>query len=222
MEIKNILPKHVELTRSMLFAILNDNGLTSYKHSNGPVHWGNYKNNGYISITDCSGYINALLKKAYKLSIGWPIIKRPYTSTYYDFIQGQKNFTKITNINQALIGDFIVFKIPPHTSKNNNTGHIMLINNLPINIVDISPLISNTKQWIVNIIDQSSAHGNNDSRYNSNSTGLGTGYLRIYTGNNDILNGYAWSTKPDSMYYSKLIHPLIIGRLSLVNNINIQ
>ncbi|XWV26819.1 hypothetical protein QJ857_gp0232 [Tupanvirus soda lake] len=210
-------PPHVYWARLMLSAIINGNGITTYRHTNGPVYWGPHDNQPkYVSITDCSGFVNALLRKAYNLPIGWDHVNRAYASTYYRMINEQKYFYKITNINQALVGDFIVFKILPGTSKSDNTGHIMLINAKPIQIQPTNPFIKDTIQWAVNIIDQSSAHGTNDTRYHKKITGLGSGYLRMYTDFQGNLQGYSWSTDPKSIYIDKSVHPLVIGRFKLL------
>lgn len=204
---------HVYWARLMLTNIINGHGYTTYKHTTGPVIW---SPSYYVSVTDCSGYINALIKQSYLLDpLQWSGVARPYASTYYKLILEQRSFTKITNIYSAKVGDFIVIRYLPGTTKTDNTGHIMLLNQLPIKINNRPPSIRNTIQWAVDIIDQSSSHGANDSRYATGKTGLGTGYLRIYTNVNGNLVGYSWSTGTGSKYVDHSVHPLVIGRLNL-------
>ena len=97
-------------------------------------------------------------------------------------------------------------------------GHIMLINKIPYQIMPIDPLVRNTQQWIVNVIDQTgSPHGKNDTRYinpNEKVTGLGSGNIRIYTDKHGELMGYSWSTSKYSPYIDKTLNKLIIARLS--------
>lgn len=215
-ETKKNINSHIYWARLLLDNILNGNGYTKYEHTNGPVLWGFYDNNSqYVSVTDCSGFINALLKKVYDLPTNWLGINRPYAITYYRAIDVQKNFIKIDNIYNTKIGDFIVFRILPGTSKSDNTGHIMLVNDMPKKIFSISPLITNTIQWKINIIDQSSYHGTDDTRYNDITTGLGSGFLRIYTDMTGNLQGYSWSMSVHSQYIDKNVHPLVIGRLNI-------
>ena len=210
------VPSHLAWARLMLYAILYKDGITTYRHTSGPVFWGLYNNQpNYISITDCSGFVNALLRQAYNLPIGWSGVNRPYASTYYRMINEQKYFIKIINIKNAKIGDFIVFKILPGTSKSDNTGHIMIINEQPKLINAKSPIVPNTLQWLINIIDQSSTHGTNDSRYQNKRTGLGTGDIRIYTDTQGNLLGHSWSTESNSRYIDKTERLLVIGRLKL-------
>lgn len=207
---------HICWAKIMLYNILNGNGYTKYEHSNGPVYWGPYDNQSqYVSVTDCSGFINALLIKTHNLPTNWLGVNRPYAVTYYRAIMAQKNFIRINNIYDTKIGDFIVFRILPGTSKSDNTGHIMLINDLPKKVLPSAPQISNTIQWTVSIIDQSSSHGPNDTRYQNNTNGLGNGLLRIYSDMSGNLQGYTWSTSIHSQYIDKNVHPLVIGRLNI-------
>jgi hypothetical protein len=200
----------------MLLAILYGNGITLYKHTDGPVNWGP---KDYISITDCSGFVNALLKQSYQLPLDWHpkmhSVKRMNALGYYQMINDGFFFNKINNIKNAKIGDFISFRILPGTSITKNSGHVMLINGLPIPIKSSEPYIKDTIQWIVNIIDQSGAHGPNDTRHLDNTTGLGSGYLRLYTNHQGILTGYTWSTQPISKYMDQNFRPIVIGRLKI-------
>ena len=78
-------------------------GITYYEHSTGPVVWGPYdKQQLYQCITDCSGLVNALIKKAY--SVSFLNVLRPYASTYYHAILNQNHFIYIKQIQQALAG----------------------------------------------------------------------------------------------------------------------
>lgn len=210
----NNLPKHVRLARQMLGNILKGHGVTAYRHTDGPVTWGSDMDQ-YISLTDCSGYINALLKKSYGLPNYWLGTTRPYASTYYRAINSGKNFARISNIKNVRIGDFIVFRIIPGTSNSDNTGHIMIVNGLPKLMTTSPPIKSGTLQWSVYIIDQSSqVHGDSDTRY-PGKTGLGSGYFRIYTDASGRLQGHAWSTEPKSKFYNQSFRPLVIGRLRI-------
>ncbi|AVL95082.1 hypothetical protein ma695 [Moumouvirus australiensis] len=232
-----LLPSQVAWARLLLKEIMNGNGQTEYEHTNGPVWWGNHDDRDiYLSITDCSGFINALLKKSYGIPNlefeEWFGVKRPYASTYYKIINRQNGFTKINNIKDARVGDFIVTRFPPGTSKGDDTGHIMMINNDPEHIYShlennsgYNPRNPNNKnsapanQWRVNIIDQTaSPHGKYDTRYidgEEKITGLGSGYIKIYTDPLGRIQGYSWSLSNKSKYIDKSVHPILIGRLDI-------
>lgn len=215
---------HMFWARIMLSQILKNNAENKYSHSTGPVFWGPYDNQpAYVCITDCSGFINALLIKSYNLKSGWMGRSRPLASTYYNqIVNNQNDFVNIPNIFDTKVGDFIVFKILPGTSKTNDTGHILLINNTPAQMQNKNPIIPNTLQWIVEVIDQTGTpHTKNDTRYRTNDekvTGLGLGYMRIYTDLNGLLKGYSWSAENGSKYVDQNTHPLAIGRLELGPN----
>lgn len=197
------LPIHVNNTRLLLYNILYKNGMTIYRHTNGPVDFGSK----FVSITDCSGYVNALLDQSYRLPTRWSGVMRPYASTYYRLITQQRFFTRINNIFNCQIGDFIVYRIFPGSSKTDNTGHIMMINQLPI---EIAP-----NRYSVNIIDQSSSHGRNDTRFNAKyMTGLGSGYFSLYTDDSGNLIGYSWSAELKSKFINQNDRPLVIGRFN--------
>lgn len=211
---------HVPWARLLLSEILAGNGKTDYEHIQ-LVVWG--EDNLYLSVTDCSGFVNELIKKSYHLTNNdlekWFGRYRPYASTYYKTIKLQRGFIKITNINKTNIGDFLVFYFPIHTRiDDDNTGHIMMVNRKPIQIIPTSPNVEKTKQWAVYVIDQTSTpHGTDDTRYisrNQKTTGLGSGYIRIYTNQKGEIVGYTWSLDVDSKFVSITKHPVIIGRIA--------
>lgn len=210
---------HVFWARLMMSQILKNNAQTTYRHSTGPIFWGPYdKQPGYICISDCSGFINALLRRSYNLKTGWMGRERPYSSTYYNqIVNGENGFQNIKNINDANTGDFIVFRIPPGQSR--DTGHIMLINSPPKLMMNNQPIIANTLQWQVEIIDLTGTpHGHLDTRYANRKSGLGIGHFRIYTDTNGILQGYSWGPDNNSKYIDMSDRPVVIGRLNLGAN----
>jgi len=211
--------------RLLLQKIIRDNGETLYRHTTGPVWWGKYDNKDkYISITDCSGFVNALLCQSFNLTTqdlyNWFGTKRPYASTYYKSFVDNNGFEGFYNLNNAAIGDFIAINFLPGTGGGRNTGHIVLIDGSPTLKDNSSPIINDTLQWIVPIIDQSSHHGTSDTRYSDKPyTGLGKGLMRFYTDKSGTLSGYTWSLLDVSLYINISKHPLIIGRL---NNANLE
>ena len=64
MDTNHRIPR-VYWARLLLKEIVDRNGITEYKHSNSPVTW-----NPYESITNCSGFVNVLLKKSYNIFFG--------------------------------------------------------------------------------------------------------------------------------------------------------
>lgn len=187
---------------------------TNYRHTTGPVVWGPFNDQPqYLSITDCSGFVTALLKQSYGLSemqftsiIG---VKRPYARTYYAAILNQRSFIRITSIFDVFVGDFIAIRYP-NSVKGQNTGHIMLINDLPKQMDNQR----NLRTYAVRIVDQSGTHGSDDTRSAQKYSGLGSGDFRIYTNDQGIPTGYSWSTSSTSRYISVEERPLVFGRFT--------
>ena len=91
-----------------------------------------------------------------------------------------------------------------------------MINKLPEQITSMPPVVNGLVQYQVEIMDQSGHHGTYDTRYRPNGksfTGLGIGYIRIYTDIEGNLAGYTWSLADNSKFISINTHPFVIGRL---------
>src|SRR5271157_2202784 len=182
---------------------------TSYQHKQGLVTWAGVNGaSGYVSQTDCSGFVNALLEQSYGLTsndferlFG---TNRPLAITYYNAVVSQNQFKRIASIYDVQPGDLIVIKYPPD---NDNSGHIMLVAGTPQKYSSFKPEVSGTEQWTIKVIDSSeSGHGKTDSRLQSDGTfhdGLGQGVFRIYTDDAGEPVGYTWSTFANSEYYSR-------------------
>jgi hypothetical protein len=107
-----------------------------------------------------------------------------------------------------------------------NTGHIAIINALPvIKEIATQPIVNGTIQWLVEVLDQSGGHGDNDNRGQYDG-GLGIGYMRIYTDSTGAIAGYTWSNHPKSKFIRAAQEPgsaslsrgqrgILIGRLNL-------
>src|SRR5262249_16041670 len=103
---------------------------TSYRHKPTTVKWKGIDGAAdYESHTDCSGFLNALLKRAHGLTDDsleeWLGTKRPLAKTYHDAITGQKKFRRILLVKDVQPGDIIAIKYRPGDPENidNNSGH---------------------------------------------------------------------------------------------------
>jgi hypothetical protein len=200
---------------------------TSYQHHQDFVKWkGENGAEGYESRTDCSGFLNALLERAYGLTpdnferlFGK---RRPLAVEYFEAIQQQKNFRRITSEQDVRPGDVIAIRYPPGT--NDNTGHILLIAGLPVRHKASKPEIEGTEQWEISVIDSSeSGHGKTDTRHRPDATfgqGVGQGILRLYTRPGGEIIGYTWSIFAVSDYYDQTTRQLVIGRFNLPHGLN--
>ncbi len=198
--------------------VTSDN--TSYFHNTPIVTWAGIDGaEKYECRATCSSFLSDLIKKTYgidqaELNKWFNTKNKTHAKDFYDQIIKENKFKKITNINDALTGDIIAIKFPKLMD---NTGHVMVISETPVLIEDSKPVISGTKQWKVKVIDESAhPHGFSDSRYAGNkkfSTGLGTGYFRIYTDDSGEISGYCWSTEVSSKYQKADSRKIVIGRI---------
>ena len=213
---QEITPKHLELAVDFVHNLSSAD--TEYRHKNTFVHWkgvnGAEKNE---ARTDCSGFLDALLGQTYGLTRDdfqkWSGKARPLARTYYDLIHEGKGFANIQAVQDIRPGDIIAVKFPPGED---DTGHAMLISGVPHKRAESAPIEDGTVQWEVKVIDASkTGHGITDTRHKpdgSFSCGVGEGILRLYTGKDGHIVGYAWSVQAKSAFHGQKSKQLVVGR----------
>lgn len=210
---------HLDWAITLVKGLQTEN--TSYKHKNGYVKWKVEDGaDDYESHTDCSGFLTALLEKAYGFTPDffkqWLGRRRPLAKTYHEAIINQHGFKLIHSIADVEPGDIIAVRYPDGTG---STGHIMVVSDIPQERKASGPKIKGTGQWEIAVIDSSeSGHGNTDTRHREDGTygaGAGEGILRLYTDRKGRVAGYTWSTFGNSEYYDQTVRSLVIGRLDL-------
>jgi hypothetical protein len=215
-------PPHVEWARAMVQGLRRDD--TSDRHQGGSVRWKGINGAaGYECHTDCSGFLNALLGRAYGLPDStfreWFGTRRPSARTYHDAIESQNHFRRITHLRDARPGDVLAIRYPADDpeNKDHNTGHVLLVVETPRPRQASAPVVDGTEQWEVAVIDQSrSGHGPWDTRHQKeggSAAGLGQGVFRVYTRGDGTVAGHAWSTQRKSEYHDQGGRHLVIGRL---------
>lgn len=167
--------------------------------------------------TVCGTFITQLLSHTYGLTPStftqWMGSTSPDAETYHSAIMAENHFTRITNIEDVQPGDLIAIK---HEG-GSVSGHMMVVASSPRPESASSPVVPNTTQYSLSVIDSSSSHhGDSDTRVthpSSSGNGIGRGRIRIYV--NDSLRpvGYTWSTSAASDYYGVGSRPLAIGRI---------
>jgi hypothetical protein len=214
---------HLDDLRILQENVLPENN--SYTDSKSIVHWKGFNNaTQYICHTNCSGLVDALLIHSYHLDrkelhrwIGGQH-HAPKAKDYYDVINQQKGFSKITNINNIAPGDFIAIKfLPGAKNAAHDTGHIMVVNAAPIAMEKPNEQMPNAKHWSVEIIDCSHGHGKNDTRFYDEKfhPGIGKGHFALFADAQGTIIGYSWSNAPHSHFYGSTQRPLEVGRLNL-------
>ncbi len=208
---------HVQAALDLLKTVRPDN--TTYQHQGGEVHWqGDAGIAAAECKTDCSGFIDALIKRSYGLTDAqlkdWLKSKRPLAKHYHAAISAQQGFQNIVALKNALPGDLLAIQYPPGGK---NTGHMMLVIDAPKKRVATAPLVEQTDQWEIGVIDVSeSGHGTTDTRHHADKTsspGLGRGVLRVYTNAAGGVAGYTWSTLKASNFQQQAAHDMVIGRI---------
>ena len=191
---------------------------TSYEHKTDNVKWDD--NGTYSCYTDCSGFMNALIKKAFrwndevfKKKLGHRHMRAYH---YYNAIVSGNQFIQIKNIAQIQPGDIIALQYADRSEHEDNTGHVMLIITSPEKHRDAKIVLPQTRQYTVSIIDCSkSPHGQGDSRFLPNGSeysGLGKGVFRLYTNMQGDIVAYSWSMGNPKASFNPYENPVVVGR----------
>ncbi|HSI86879.1 MAG: hypothetical protein ACAI35_14445 [Candidatus Methylacidiphilales bacterium] len=172
---------------------------------------------------DCSAFVTLLLQHTYGYSADqiqqWLSRAMPVARIYHDKIEAGNGFLRVDRIDQMKRGDFIAVKYLAGTQEpgKHDTGHIMVVVQAPTLREASPPLLADTTQWEVVIIDSSkSGHGPQDTRRKPDKTfgtGVGRGILRLYADKEGKIAGYSWSTLSVSEFYSPDKHHVVVGRL---------
>ena len=215
-------PAHVEWARTMVQGLRRDD--TSYRHQDASVKWKGVDGAAaYECHTDCSGFLNALLQRAYGLPDDtlkeWFGTRRPLAKTYHDAIEKESHFQRITHLGDVRPGDVLAIRYPADDpeNKDRNSGHVLLVVAKPRPRKASAPLVDDTEQWEVAVIDEShTGHGKTDTRHKEEggfAPGLGEGVFRLYGHKDGTVAGHAWSTQKQSEYHDQGGRHLVIGRL---------
>lgn len=192
---------------------------SSYQHRHTLVHWGDHGRGRYESHADCSGLVNRLLEHAYGIAPAeldhWLDSGRPKASSYHRAIAERNGFERITRVEEVLPGDIIAIRYPRGSG---NTGHVMIVADVPRARPATPPVIAGTRQWEVSIIDSTTSdHGQGDTRHSASGhfhPGVGRGVIRLYTDAAGHVVGHTWSTSSHSPYREQQARHVEIGRLT--------
>lgn len=208
------VPRHLTDARDLVRNL--DLKHTSYEHGKADVIWTGVCE----SHTDCSGFLDALLAHRYGYDSDdfkkWFDSHRPSARRFHDAIVEQRGFSEIKELSHVRPGDILAVK---YLKRKDNTGHIMLVAEMPRRMQPKKPLVEGSIQWEVPVIDSSeTGHGPSDTRHHKgpggkDHQGLGAGVLRIYANRKDEVLGFTWSTLEKSDFKGADDEHLVIGRL---------
>ncbi len=160
----------------------------------------------------CSNFYVRLMMGAYP---GWTAkgagfaSSSPNSATLPDAIEVNAcGYARVADFAQAQPGDVLVIK---YLEGGSNSGHTMLLDSA----TPAQVLANGTVRWSVKVIDCSSGVHSSDTRVfpGYTSTGVGSGYLNVYTLGGAI-TGYSWSQSNGSKIYGPSARHLTIGRIT--------
>jgi len=146
----------------------------------------------------------------------WFDSHRPSAKRYFDAIVEQQGFVRLERVTDLRPGDFIAVK---YLNRTDNTGHIMLVDQLPERARGSRRSDANGEAWLVQVIDSSeTGHGPSDTRHKRGADGrdhdgLGEGVLRLYADAQGRATGFSWSALEVSKFRGPDEEPVAFGRL---------
>ena len=182
-------------------------------HENVPTTQNNYRHTeqismpsdgsslGFTMFADCSGLAIALLDRASSptrslMSIS-PKRNRPLAEDFVRSIQEKRGFQQVKTIESIQPGDLIAWEFTWDLDKKiaKDTGHVMLIDTLPVKVENRAPFVPNTTQYELFVIDSSTMHHDpHDTRVQADGSkikGLGRGKPRLYVSVEGEIIGFA-------------------------------
>jgi hypothetical protein len=123
-------------------------------------------------------------------------------------IEKEGGFTRIRKVEDLRPGDVLAHAMLniEDRRKTGSTGHVFLINGHPKQIASRRPVVEETRQFEVSIIDSNEAYtGDDDSRLIDPANkvkGLGKGTIRLYADSGGELVGWATTFKTTTRFFS--------------------
>lgn len=207
------VPPHLQAARDLVAAVRPET--TSYQHKGRIVVWPDSGKEAECR-TDCSGFWNALIPRAYpEVSTArlaaWLGKKHPQAEDYFQAMESGVGFHVKKRVDDIRPGDFIAIKYEPGAE---NTGHAVIVDEMPQRIDARAPTVDGTTQYTVLVIDVTSTpHGVGDSR--GKGAGLGQGRIRLYANSDGTFAGHAWSLSAKSQYRPMSLRPMSVAEIDL-------
>lgn len=226
------IPRHLELGRSYVQEIKPENN----KYDHRGFRWkGDFLASEHQANGNCVQFITTVLEhggsptiQVMKEKTYW--YKYLRTDSYYEAIDLEYGFKKITKITGIKPGDVIVYvkeEIDKRSRNgaakradalNSGMGHAMLVDEAPVKMKPVRPIVPDTEQWVVQVLDSTDLpHGFDDTRvdnrnYAAHRTGVGRGPIRLYTDREGNIAGFSNSPSPASIFKSVQELSFVIGR----------
>lgn len=172
----------------------------------------------------CTGFVSAVLEKARN-----PTVKEIESKThwkkhlrldsYWEALQKGYGLKQVQTIQDVKAGDLFMFWCNSGCRTRGGYeayGHITIIDEAPKRKEATPPLIDNTIQWLVTVIDSADGpHGRQDTRWRAKgepvASGVGRGTYRVYTDLNGSPVGFTNGANDPRLHDGK-DRPIKIGR----------
>lgn len=208
------VPRHLAIARELVENIKPEDNQYALRERSISFP-GDFLSNRYAMRADCSGFLLAVFERAKystqsKMSfLEWTPNRKKHTAEDFVLsIEKEGAFTRITKVQDLKPGDVLAHAMlnVEDKKKTGSTGHVFLINGHPKQVAPRKPVVEETRQFEVSIIDSNEAYtGDDDSRLSDPSNkvkGLGKGTIRLYADTNGELVGWATTFKTSTRFFS--------------------
>ena len=167
---------------------------------------------------DCSGLVDLILKKVSPKLLAEVETRRghkrqlaeDYVQTFQESPEKPKSggWQRIEHLSDARPGDILAWKNPAHkTGEHTNTGHVMVIDESPVEEPSTVAASDGSKIFRVRVIDSTASPHADDTRAEGQSgVGRGTLWLIVDAAGKPI--GYRWKSPRGTLHEA----PVAIGR----------
>jgi len=215
-------PRHLELARELLQTVKPENNNYEVSGPGRGVRWkGDLFTSENAVNASCVGFVldraGSKTPKIVATKTTWKHELR--VNNYIESVEKGFGLQKIPRVNDAQPGDLFLFgckDMCANSKSNDIQGHITFIDEKPVQKDPTPPLIPETLQWSVTVIDSADApHGIKDTRWKPQGipkvTGVGRGTYRVYTDMNGIPIGYTNGPNHPKLHEIS-VRPIVIGR----------
>jgi len=218
------VPKHLEMARELLATVKPENNKYVIFGARG-VRWkGDLFTSENSVNASCVGFVSDVLARA-----GSPSVKAVESNTYwkkslrvnnyFEAVEKGYGLKQVPSIGDVVPGDLFIFSCRDQCANSESSdiqGHITFVDVKPTQKKPTPPLIEDTLQWLVTVIDSADApHDLKDTRWRPQgepkATGVGRGTYRVYTSMDGVPVGYTNGPNGQKFHDAK-DRPITVGR----------
>lgn len=207
-------PPHVEFTRKFLAKLKPD--MNKFQRQPTVVKFGPDP----VCYADSMTVWNEILPEVYPQFKGrgldtWLGGLPPQAGHYAKAIESENQFKQVQSLHELRPGDFVAIRY----EEGKEVGHLMMVNAIPKRYEATAPLLDDSFQWLVEIIDLTNEpHGESDPRYRKGGKhegGFAKANFRFYVDGYGRPLGYTWTPGTRSKLIFQTERKVVFGRLNL-------